>query len=93
MAEFAELCIRFTGKSKLEKSCDGILKKFFLYFFRQDDVKYGDLVGEDKYGNKYFQNNSYFYGKITLKKSSWNHNRHRLRSLWPSQFHEFFLIF
>ena len=71
MAEFAELCIRFTGKSKLKKAVtERNFEKFFLYFFRQDDVKYGDLVGEDKYGNKYFQNNTYFYGRITLKKNS-----------------------
>ena len=35
----------------------------FLLIFRQDDLKHGELVGEDKYGNKYFQNNTYFYGK------------------------------
>ena len=28
-----------------------------------DDVKYGEYVGEDKYGNKYFQNPNYFYGR------------------------------
>ncbi len=28
-----------------------------------DDIKEGDFVGEDKYGNKYYQNNRYFYGR------------------------------
>ncbi|RWS07491.1 putative NADH dehydrogenase [ubiquinone] 1 alpha subcomplex subunit 12-like protein [Dinothrombium tinctorium] len=28
-----------------------------------DTLKFGDLVGVDKYGNKYYQNNYYFYGK------------------------------
>lgn len=28
-----------------------------------DDVKDGKLVGEDKYGNKYFENPYYFYGR------------------------------
>merc|ERR1711934_1107462 len=26
-------------------------------------VEEGDLVGEDKYGNKYYENNKYFYGR------------------------------
>ena len=30
---------------------------------RTDDLKEGELVGEDKYGNKYYQNNRYFYGR------------------------------
>ena len=28
-----------------------------------DDLKEGTLVGEDKYGNKYYENKRYFYGK------------------------------
>ena len=34
-----------------------------LFFSRTDDLKYGDLIGVDKFGNKYFQNNAYFVGK------------------------------
>ena len=34
-----------------------------------DELKFGTLVGEDKYGNKYFENNYYFYGTY-LKKNS-----------------------
>lgn len=34
------------------------------YSFRTDDLKFGELVGEDKYGNKYYENNMYFYGKL-----------------------------
>lgn len=30
---------------------------------RFDDLKIGKLVGTDKYGNKYFENNYYFYGR------------------------------
>lgn len=30
---------------------------------RMDDLKDGKLVGEDKYGNKYFENPFYFYGR------------------------------
>lgn len=28
-----------------------------------DTAKFGELVGEDKYGNKYYKNNYYFYGR------------------------------
>jgi NADH dehydrogenase (ubiquinone) 1 alpha subcomplex subunit 12 len=28
-----------------------------------DDFKSGTLVGEDKYGNKYYENNYYFFGR------------------------------
>ena len=31
-----------------------------------DDLKEGTLVGEDKYGNKYYENKRYFYGKSEL---------------------------
>lgn len=31
--------------------------------YRYDDIKPGTLVGEDKYGNKYFENGYYFYGR------------------------------
>ncbi len=32
-------------------------------FFSTDDLKEGTLVGEDKYGNKYYENAKYFYGR------------------------------
>jgi NADH:ubiquinone oxidoreductase subunit len=28
-----------------------------------DAIKHGDLVGTDKYGNKYYQNDFYFFGR------------------------------
>lgn len=41
--------------------------KFKLVSFslssRMDDLKQGTLIGEDSHGNKYFQNNKYFYGE------------------------------
>jgi len=33
---------------------------------RQDDLRSGSLIGEDKYGNKYFENNAFFYGELVL---------------------------
>lgn len=32
-------------------------------FIRTDELKIGVLIGEDKYGNKYYENNAYFVGK------------------------------
>ena len=32
-------------------------------FSRTDDLKDGTFVGEDKYGNKYYENDRYFLGK------------------------------
>uniref|UniRef100_C1BMZ8 NADH dehydrogenase [ubiquinone] 1 alpha subcomplex subunit 12 n=1 Tax=Caligus rogercresseyi TaxID=217165 RepID=C1BMZ8_CALRO len=46
---------------EIVKSNGGIkssMKKLYLY----DSLKVGELVGEDRNGNKYYQNNKYFYG-------------------------------
>lgn len=32
-------------------------------FYSQDDLKDGTLVGEDKFGNKYYENPRYFYSR------------------------------
>ncbi|XP_015523169.1 probable NADH dehydrogenase [ubiquinone] 1 alpha subcomplex subunit 12 [Neodiprion pinetum] len=31
--------------------------------YRRDELKSGTLIGEDKYGNRYFENNMHFYGR------------------------------
>lgn len=41
----------------------GGLKSALYHLYRTDDLKTGTLVGEDKYGNKYYENNQYFYGR------------------------------
>lgn len=33
------------------------------FYCRTDDLKIGNLVGTDKFGNKYYENNTYFYGE------------------------------
>lgn len=51
--------------------------KVFLYFatvYRQDELKDGTLVGEDKFGNKYFENPRYFYGRNRWVEYSDNYN-------------------
>merc|ERR1712153_94099 len=42
---------------------DGGLRGSLYSMYRTDDLKEGELVGEDKYGNKYFQNNRCFVGR------------------------------
>merc|ERR1711936_814881 len=42
---------------------NGGLRGSLYTYYRTDDLKDGELVGEDKYGNKYYTNNRYFYGR------------------------------
>lgn len=41
----------------------GGIKACLYKMYRMDGLKPGCCVGEDKYGNKYFENNSYFVGR------------------------------
>ncbi|XP_033185713.1 NADH dehydrogenase (ubiquinone) B17.2 subunit [Bombus vancouverensis nearcticus] len=43
------------------KANGGILNSLFT-LYRVDELKAGTLVGVDKYGNKYYENNSHFVG-------------------------------
>ncbi|XP_006901219.1 PREDICTED: NADH dehydrogenase [ubiquinone] 1 alpha subcomplex subunit 12-like [Elephantulus edwardii] len=43
-------------------SSHGGLGGYFRVFFRAIDVRVGTLVGEDKYGNKYYEDNKQFFG-------------------------------
>ncbi|VDM94903.1 unnamed protein product [Thelazia callipaeda] len=55
---------------RIIKNCGGLtgfVKKRYLYIvnfkdirFRMDETRIGKLVGEDKFGNKYYEDNSYF---------------------------------
>lgn len=36
---------------------------WITFVFSTDELYKGDLIGEDKYGNKYYQNNEYIVGK------------------------------
>lgn len=46
-----------TRKSRSSKNS----KRFFSFSF--DEIKAGTLVGVDKYGNKYFEDPTLFYGR------------------------------
>lgn len=59
-------CFRTTHQTRLcnVRHCDETLANSILFTtFRFDDLKIGKLVGTDKYGNKYYENNYYFYGR------------------------------
>ncbi|XP_011789393.1 NADH dehydrogenase [ubiquinone] 1 alpha subcomplex subunit 12 isoform X2 [Piliocolobus tephrosceles] len=42
----------------------GGLRGYLRVFFRTNDGKVGTLVGEDKYGNKYYEDNKQFFGIV-----------------------------
>ncbi|KAJ8707243.1 hypothetical protein PYW08_011377 [Mythimna loreyi] len=42
---------------------NGGIRASLYKLYRQDELKDGTLVGEDKYGNKYYENPRYFYGR------------------------------
>lgn len=48
--------------TKSIKDNGGIFKSVYTFYIT-DDLKDGTLVGEDKYGNKYYENDRYFLGK------------------------------
>ncbi|XP_018804526.1 PREDICTED: probable NADH dehydrogenase [ubiquinone] 1 alpha subcomplex subunit 12 [Bactrocera latifrons] len=41
----------------------GGIKNAYMKMYRFDDLKVGTLVGTDKYGNRYYENPYYFYGR------------------------------
>ncbi|ELT96072.1 hypothetical protein CAPTEDRAFT_164106 [Capitella teleta] len=50
---------KWRNLSQAIKQRGGIIGSI-LHLYRTDDLKYGDLVGEDKFGNKYYQNDMFF---------------------------------
>ncbi|XP_059618892.1 probable NADH dehydrogenase [ubiquinone] 1 alpha subcomplex subunit 12 [Phlebotomus argentipes] len=42
---------------------NGGIRASLYKLYRMDDLKEGRLVGEDKYGNKYYENPYFFYGR------------------------------
>jgi len=50
---------------KLLKTIKGYggLKASLYKLYRMDNLRPGQCVGEDDYGNKYYENKSYFYGR------------------------------
>eukprot|EP00073_Rattus_norvegicus_P024750 XP_006239825.1 PREDICTED: NADH dehydrogenase [ubiquinone] 1 alpha subcomplex subunit 12-like isoform X1 [Rattus norvegicus] len=44
----------------------GGLRGLLRVFFRANDIRLGTLVGEDKYGNKYYEDNKQFFGECSI---------------------------
>lgn len=42
---------------------NGGIRRSLRIFWLTDDLKFGDLKGVDKFGNRYYENNRYFFGK------------------------------
>lgn len=60
--------MNYLGLNKLGELCNiikktGGLKASLYKMFRMDELKIGTLVGTDKYGNKYYENPRFFYGR------------------------------
>ena len=59
--------------------------------YRIDELKSGTLVGEDKYGNKYYENKSYFYGSnrwvIYSEKVGLNYDGSQVPAEWFGWLH------
>lgn len=53
---------KFMTLFRIIKENGGITKSAYKLFV-QDELKWGTLVGEDKYGNRYYENNYYFFGR------------------------------
>lgn len=68
-----QLTIQFEWNSKIKDSWRSIMRKY-VTIYRQDELKDGTLVGEDKFGNKYFENPRYFYGRNRWVEYSDNYN-------------------
>ncbi|KAJ6649271.1 putative NADH dehydrogenase [ubiquinone] 1 alpha subcomplex subunit 12 [Pseudolycoriella hygida] len=59
---------KYLGLEKLVKlfeivRANGGIRGSLSKLYRTDDLKVGTLVGTDKYGNKYYENPYYFYGR------------------------------
>lgn len=51
-----------------------VILLYNFYCYRQDELKDGKLVGEDSFGNKYFENPRYFYSRNRWVEYSDNFN-------------------
>ncbi|KAF7992835.1 hypothetical protein HCN44_005179 [Aphidius gifuensis] len=59
MQRYVDMVVNLAKIFKQNKGPFGMLRTMY----RTDDLKWGTLVGEDKYGNKYYENNYFFYGR------------------------------
>ncbi|XP_027711630.1 NADH dehydrogenase [ubiquinone] 1 alpha subcomplex subunit 12 isoform X2 [Vombatus ursinus] len=55
--------LRVLGRGFAQVRGHGGVFGYLRQLFRVNDVKVGTLVGEDKYGNKYYEDNKQFFGR------------------------------
>ncbi|ODN03911.1 putative NADH dehydrogenase [ubiquinone] 1 alpha subcomplex subunit 12 [Orchesella cincta] len=80
----------FIGLDKVGKlfqivRANGGIRKSLRKLYMQDELKIGTLVGSDKYGNKYFENNEYFYGRNRWVDYNHKHNLEYDGSMVPAE--------
>ncbi|XP_071075111.1 NADH dehydrogenase [ubiquinone] 1 alpha subcomplex subunit 12 isoform X2 [Dasypus novemcinctus] len=80
----------------------GGLRGYLRVFFRANDVRVGKLVGEDKYGNKYYEDNKQFFGRhrwviytteMNGKNTFWDMDGSMVPPEWRSQMQQLILHF
>lgn len=64
----------------------------FLQLFRTDELKFGDLIGVDEHGNKYYQNKMYFLGRsrwvyYSDEKFGWDYDASQIPPDWHRWLH------
>lgn len=60
VAQLRAMPQKFNNLWKIIKHNGGVLESL-KELHRNDEIKHGQLVGEDKFGNRYYENNDYFY--------------------------------
>jgi NADH:ubiquinone oxidoreductase subunit len=64
----------------------------FLQIFRTDELKWGTLVGVDKFGNKYYENKLYFMGRsrwvyYSDENIGWDYDASQIPAEWHRWLH------
>ena len=62
-----------------------------LELARNDEIKHGELVGEDKFGNKYYQNNDYMFLRnrwvVFSHEKGWDYDATNIPPEWHRWMH------
>ncbi|CAL7945786.1 unnamed protein product [Xylocopa violacea] len=81
---------KFVNLWRLVQENGGIINSI-RSLYRIDALKSGTLVGEDKYGNKYYENNSYFFSSnrwvVYAEKYGLNYDGSQVPAEWFGWLH------
>lgn len=92
MSKFTRSLVeKYRNWQKIVRHNNGIVGTF-LQLFRIDDLKFGDLVGVDEHGNKYYQNKMYILGRsrwvyYSDEKFGWNYDGSQIAPDWHRWLH------